>query len=82
LLMAQHAAEVQRIEVARIGREDGAVDLLCLAEPPLLVQRQRLGDGMCRRRALPGCVLRHTCVTRSLRWDVNAAKSAKMVNRT
>ena len=52
LLVLEHPAEMQRIELPGIGPQDGSVDALRLRQFPLLMQRQRLRDR--RRRAARG----------------------------
>src|SRR5579872_809903 len=63
--MFEHAGELQRIEVVRIGRENGTVDLIRLVEPPVPVQHPRLLDGAGELRELRGRLLRHAILTRS-----------------
>jgi hypothetical protein len=63
LLMPEHTEEMQRVEIVRIGRENGLIDSLGLFEMSLLMQRQCLPDGMRRVRALRGSVFAHACVT-------------------
>ena len=48
LLMPENAAQMQGIEIVRIGREQRIVDPRGFPEPALLVQRQRLLDGVGR----------------------------------
>jgi hypothetical protein len=45
LLMLEHAAEMERIEIDRIGIENSVVDLPRLGQPPLPMQGERLLDG-------------------------------------
>src|SRR3984885_381990 len=63
LLVTEHTAQMQGVEVARIARESGVVYFSASFEIALLVQSQRQLDGGRRRRALLGCVLRHSGVT-------------------
>jgi hypothetical protein len=50
LLVPKHADQMQRIEVAGIGRQRRFVEASGLVEVPLPMQRQRLLDIMCRLR--------------------------------
>ena len=63
LLMPQHAAQVQRVEVARIVGENGVVDALGFLKMALLVQRQGMLNGVRRlqRRAVACLAMR--CIT-------------------
>jgi hypothetical protein len=46
--MLEYASKMERIEIDRIGAEDGFVDLPRLVQSPLLMQGKRLLNG--RRR--------------------------------
>ena len=52
LLVAEHAGEMQRIKMLGIFGEDDVVEPLSLAEPALLMQRQRLLDRRHSRQAV------------------------------
>src|SRR4029077_19933658 len=53
-LVAEHAAQMQRVDMLRVGGKRGAVERVSLDEAPLLVQRQRLLDAARRIRARGG----------------------------
>ncbi len=52
--MAQHPEQMQRIEVARVGREATIVELFRRFEMPPLMERERLLDIMRRLRLRRG----------------------------
>jgi hypothetical protein len=58
LLVAEHAAQMQGVDMLRLGGKSGAIKRVRLDEAPLLVQGQRLLDATRRIRARGG-VLGH-----------------------
>ena len=68
LLMPQNATQMQGIEIVRIRREHGIVDLSGLVEPSLLMQRQRLLDGVGRAQRLRSRLIGHAWITRRSFW--------------
>ena len=72
---------MQSVEVLRIYSEDGVVDPLGFAEPPLLMQRERLLDRrqsrQCARLNASPCGIIHGAALSRARQEGRA----KMVNR-
>jgi hypothetical protein len=83
LLVVEHAAQMQCVEMLRVGGKHGAVERVGLDEAALSVQRQRLLD-ITRRIRAHGGVLGHVFKSGWLQAETFIgipARSAKMVNR-
>jgi len=50
LLISDEAEQMQRVELARVAREHGTIDRLCLRDPAHPMQRFSLVDGRHRKR--------------------------------
>jgi hypothetical protein len=63
LLVLEHAVKMQRVEMVRIGAQNGAVDRPRIVQPTLLMQCQRIPDRGRGRPWLRSCYRRslHLC---------------------
>jgi hypothetical protein len=77
LLVLEHAAEMERVEILGIGAQDAVVDLLRLAQPPLPMQGKCLLNETRRGGARRGCMPFHAD-TRSPAWRQCGTASAKV----